>query len=175
MIFLLDRTRVLPAAYFFAAALFTLVVSPDNTESENVPRVKEGIANQPRPACITLTSDGTMQRSLIIAPGGTLGLRFQHSIYRSYVEEVFLIRTNGFELAQLRYDEARLVEFYGYEKSTIENAAWLVQPPPTVFPALNLQSSDASMSLHLADSERAQTITLEPDSAIQLTVGPCRY
>ena len=102
--------------------------------------------------------------------GSILQVSFRHSIYASQVEEVFLIRANGFELNQLRYSEARLVDFYGHEAATRDNGAWIVTPAPAFLPELKLNlSADAAMSLGV----EGETFNLPPDRAYRITVGPC--
>jgi hypothetical protein len=120
-------------------------------------------------------SDTGAQRRVPINLGGTLRLSFRHSIYGSQVEELFALRRDGFELTQLRYGEARLVEFYGHENGQFEDGAWIVTPTPTLVPVLNLHpSSNAAMSLHLDRTANANSLPIRPDSSLRLTVTSCK-
>ncbi|HKY07782.1 MAG TPA: hypothetical protein VJQ55_06060, partial [Candidatus Binatia bacterium] len=94
--------------------------------------------------CVGLAGDAGVQRSVPIRPGSTLRLSFRHSIYGSQVEELFTVRRNGFELAQLRYSEPRLVEFYGYDSANYENGAWVVRPRSSAISSLNLRTTSAA-------------------------------
>ncbi len=120
--------------------------------------------------CVHATDDGGNRRSVPVSLGSALHLNFIHSIYASQVEEIFLIRANGFELTQLRYGEARLVDFYGHEAARRDNGMWIVTPAPAFLPALHLNLSvDALMSVRAGD----QKITLPPAAAYRVTVGDC--
>src|SRR3989338_598453 len=58
--------------------------------------------------------------------GEELRLSFRHSIYGSKVEEQFRITEDGLETTELRYSEARLVEFYGYDAARLDRGWWIV-------------------------------------------------
>ena len=125
--------------------------------------------------CVELLSDTGAQPSVPIDLGNTLRLSFRHSIYGSHVEELFALRREGFQLTQLRYSEARLVDFYGYEYAKQENGAWVVNPPPVLLPSLSLNTSaDAAMTLHLDRHGDAQPLAIQPTGALRLTVASCR-
>ncbi len=125
--------------------------------------------------CVQLMSASGTARSVPVRLGGTLRLSFRHSIYGSQVEEVFVLRRDGFELNQLRYAEARLVEFYGHENSQHAAGVWIVTPRPTLLPFLNLNiSSDAAMSLHFGHPYDANQFAIQPGSALRLTVASCK-
>jgi len=125
--------------------------------------------------CVQLKTDTGAQRSVPINLGGTLRLSFRHSIYGSKVEEVFALRREGFELIQLGYGEARLVEFYGYENAKHENGVWVVSPTPTILPSLNISlSADASMSLHFDRHADSKQLVIQPGSALRLTIASCK-
>ena len=49
-----------------------------------------------------------------VAVGDRVALAFTHSIYSTQVEEHFRIGGRAFQPIQLRYEELRLVEFYGH-------------------------------------------------------------
>lgn len=120
--------------------------------------------------CVHTTDDGGNQRSVAVSLGHTLHLNFTHSIYASQVEEIFLIRENGFELTQLRYSEARLVNFYGHEAARRDHGVWIVTPTAALFPALNLNlSADAVMSLRV----EAEQLAMQPARAHRVSVGAC--
>ena len=127
-----------------------------------------------QPLCVQLMNDSGTERSVPVRLGDTLRLSFRHSIYGSQVEEVFVLRRDGFELSQLRYGEARLVEFYGHENSQHAAGVWIVTPRPTLLPFLNLNiSSDAAMSLHFGHPYDANQFAIQPGSALRLTVATC--
>ncbi len=111
--------------------------SSDQSKSPSVPLFQRGMQTQPQ--CVELMSDAGVQRSVPIRLGSTLRLSFRHSIYGSQVEEAFAVGRDGFHLTQLRYSEARLVDFYGYENAKHEDGMWIVRPRPAVIPSLNLQ------------------------------------
>jgi hypothetical protein len=125
--------------------------------------------------CVQLKTDTGAQRSVPINLGGTLRLSFRHSIYGSHVEELFALRRDGFQLTQLRYTEARLVEFYGHENARHENGLWIVKPTVALLPALVLRASpDAAMSLVFDRHPNATRIDIQPGSALRLTVASCK-
>lgn len=125
--------------------------------------------------CVQLENDARSQRSVAVAPGSNIRLRFRHSIYGSQVEEVFLLRTNGFQLTQLRYAERRLVDFYGHEAAGYDNGTWVVTPAPVLLSALDLKlSAEASMSVHFDQHPNAKQFMIPPGSALRLTVASCK-
>ena len=127
-----------------------------------------------QPLCVQLMNDSGIERSVPVRLGSTLHLSFRHSIYGSQVEEVFSLRRDGLQLTQLRYAEARLVDFYGYENAKNENGLWVVTPTPTLLPALNIiLSADASMSLHFYRYANSKRLVIQPGSALRLTVATC--
>ena len=124
--------------------------------------------------CVQLMSNSGIERSVPVRLGNTLRLTFRHSIYGSQVEEVLALRRDGFQLTQLRYAEARLVDFYGYENAEHKNGLWVVTPAPTLLPSLNLiLSADASMSLHFDRQANSKQLVIQPGSALRLTVATC--
>jgi hypothetical protein len=130
-------------------------------------------ASSAAPLCVELTDDAGNHRRVPVSASGKMELRFRHSLYGSRVDEVFSPLPGGFLLIQLRYGEARLVEFYGHESAQEKNGVWIVTPAPTVVPSLNLRSSaDAAMSLHVDQPDR-QELTLSLRGAARLTVAPC--
>ena len=163
--------------------------SSDQSKSPSVPLFQRGMQTQPqlpdlltsrdmsktRSMCVELMSDAGVQRSVPIRLGSTLRLSFRHSIYGSQVEEAFAVGRDGFHLTQLRYSEARLVDFYGYENAKHENGVWIVVPVPVLFPSLSLNSSaDASMSLRLEQQPDWVQPIIQPGSALRLTVAACK-
>ena len=125
--------------------------------------------------CVQMMNDSAVERSVTVRPGSTMRLSFRHSIYGSHVEEVFALRRDGFQLTQLRYGEARLVDFYGHEHGQLENDIWIVTPTPTLLPSLNLHlSADAVMSLRFDQSANANQLAIQPGSALRLTVATCK-
>lgn len=131
--------------------------------------------NKTRSMCIEMRNDNGIERSVPVRLKSTLRLSFRHSIYGSQVEELFTVRGNGFQLTQLRYSEARLVDFYGYENAKHENGVWIVAPVPAHFPSLSLNSSgDASMSLRLEQQPGLLQRILQPGRALRLTIAACK-
>ena len=102
-------------------------------------------------------------------------LSFRHSIYGSQVEELFALRRDGFLLTQIRYGEARLVDFYGYENAELENGAWVVNPPPVLLPSLSLNTSaDGAMSLQFDRHGHTKPLAIQTTGALRLTLASCR-
>ena len=125
--------------------------------------------------CVQLKTDTAVQRSVPVRLGSTLRLSFRHSIYGSQVEELFALRRDGFELIHLRFAEARLVDFYGYENAEHENGLWVVTPAPALLPSLNLiLSADASMSLHFDRYANSKQLVIQPNSSLRVTVTSCK-
>ena len=152
------------------------VSSSAGRKSPSVPLFQRGkkIAAQ-QFACVILTTDSHKRHSLPVALGDTLRVKFRHSIYGSRVEEIFLLRRDGFELIQLRYSEARLVGFYGHDKAEHANGAWIVTPAPTLIPALSISlSADAAMSLQFDNAANSEPMTIQPTGALRLTVASCQ-
>ena len=116
-----------------------------------------------------------MQRGIPVRAGSKLRLSFQHSIFGSRVEEVFHLLPLGFQLAELRYSEQRLADFYGHESTRYENRLWIVKPTPALFPSLNLRASaDASMSLLFNEQPDPVAFVVPADSAVRLTIAACK-
>ena len=133
------------------------------------------VTGNAQPLCVQLISNSGIEQSVPIRLGSALRLSFRHSIYGSQIEEVFALRRAGFELVQLRYGEARLVDFYGYENAEHENGLWVVTPTPALLPSLNLiLSADASMSLHFERRANSKQLVIQPGSALRLTVATCK-
>ncbi len=125
--------------------------------------------------CVELSSDTGAQRSVPIDLGGAMRLSFRHSIYGSQVEELFALRRDGFQLTQLRYSEARLVDFYGYENAELENGAWVVNPPPVLLPSISLNTSaDGAMSLQLDRHDHTKPLAIQTTGALRLTLASCK-
>ena len=125
--------------------------------------------------CVELLSDTGAPRSLPIDLGGKLRLSFRHSIYGSLVEELFTLRRDGFLLTQIRYGEARLVDFYGYENADLDNGAWVVNPPPLLLPSISLNTSAVgAMSLQLIRHDHTKPLAIQTTGALRLTLTSCR-
>ena len=92
--------------------------------------------------CLAISIDEIVARQVRVSGDERLHLRFSHSIYGSTVEEIFTIAPDGFTLTQLRYGEARLADFYGYEQAQFENGAWVVTPAPLFLPTIHLRASN---------------------------------
>jgi hypothetical protein len=126
-----------------------------------------------RSLCVQVGNDLGIKRSVPVSHGGTLRLSFRHSIYGSQVEEVFSLGPSGFHLTQLRYGEARLVEFYGHESASRDNDAWVVTPAPIHLSSLNLTSSSNAMFVRFDESAFAKPLMIPPAGALRLTVAAC--
>lgn len=125
--------------------------------------------------CLRLVNQSGAVHSLPARIGDRLSVRFHHSIYRSQVEERFALRSEGFALAELRYSEARLVDFYGHESATEQDGAWVVTPSPRSIAELNLNlSADAAMTLQLDRQSGTNSLAIQPTGALRLTVAPCQ-
>jgi hypothetical protein len=156
-----------PSVPLFQRGMQTQPQLPDSLQSRDM--------NKTRSMCVEMRNDNGIERSVPVRLKSTLRLSFRHSIYGSQVEELFTVRGNGFELTQLRYSEARLVDFYGYENAKHENGVWIVAPVPAHFPSLSLNSSgDASMSLRLEQQPGLLQRILQPGRALRLTIAACK-
>ena len=124
---------------------------------------------------VCLTLDTEQQRATYpIVVGDSLHLSFRHSIYGSEVEEHFQIVPRGFRADKLRYDELRLVEFYGHESATNEDGWWIVHGSGHEFPTLDLRvSREASIDIIFT----GQTLSIRDNTAIggraRLSVSAC--
>jgi hypothetical protein len=76
-----------------------------------------------------------------VAAGDLIQIAFMHSIYGSRIEERFQINSTGFEAVDVRYSEARLLDFYGFESATRDGAWWVAHPPRRAFQTLALRAS----------------------------------
>jgi hypothetical protein len=103
-----------------------------------------------QPLCLNLQTVGAAAHHPI-AVGERLSLVFPHSIFGSRVEEHFKVTPKGFQLIELSYAEARLVEFYGHESAANEDGRWVVRKLGPVLTVLDLHVS--------------------PDSRIAVTIG----
>lgn len=125
--------------------------------------------------CVQLTKGESVVQSVSVNLGSAMRLRFLHSIYGSQVEEVFVLQHDGFQLTQLRYGEARLVDFYGHEKAEFEDGAWVINPTPRIFPSLHFNvSTDKSMALLFDHHDDYKPIMIRPTGALRLTVVSCK-
>jgi len=125
--------------------------------------------------CMRLENNGAVWRSIRTTSGREMRLSFSHSLYGSRVEEVFHLLPLGFQLAELRYSEQRLADFYGRENTRYENRQWIVKPTPALFPSLNLRASaDASMSLLFDQRPDPVAIVVPADHAVHLTIVACK-
>lgn len=125
------------------------------------------------PLCVAVAKNGFLWRQIRSAPGGEVRLGFHHSIYGSRVEEVFYLRSDGFQLSEVRYAEPRLVDFYGHERARFENSMWVVKPHPVLITSLNLQTN--SVAWLVFDPQTAPSQLIVPtDAALRLSVGACK-
>ena len=125
--------------------------------------------------CLEIKDIEARSKLLPVAAGNQLRLQFKHSIYGSAVDEILVVRAHGFELTELRYGEARLVEFYGHAQARRENDAWVVRPEQVIFPVLNLRVSDAAeMKLSVHTPAKLVTLHLPAGSALRVGVFSCK-
>jgi hypothetical protein len=124
--------------------------------------------------CVKLTDSAGNDRRIPVRAGAHMRLSFRHSIYGSQVDEVFSLLPGGFRLIQLRYSEARLVEFYGHESAPMENGVWIVAPAPAFFSSLNLDlSPDGAMSLYIDQGPHRRRLSLPVGGALRLSAATC--
>jgi hypothetical protein len=125
--------------------------------------------------CVQVKKNEANWRRVQTTPGSAMRLSFQHSLYRSRVEEVFSILPSGFQLTELRYSERRLVEFYGHERATRDDTLWVVRPKSSLLTALNLHaSSEASMSLLFDYPTDLIRLAVPTDTTLRLTIVSCK-
>lgn len=106
--------------------------------------------------------------------GEELRLSFRHSIYGSQVEEQFRITEDGLETTELRYSEARLVEFYGYEGARLEAGWWIVEGKHQIIPFLDLRVSPESLlQISFGSEPISLSPMVDPGGLVRLTVIPC--
>ena len=123
--------------------------------------------------CVAVAKNGSPWRQVRTSPGHEVRLGFHHSIYGSRVEEVFYLRSDGFQLSEVRYAEPRLVDFYGHERARFENSMWVVKPHPVLITSLNLQTN--SVAWLVFDPQTAPSQLIVPtDAALRLSVGACK-
>jgi len=79
-----------------------------------------------------------------IGMGDKLYIVFPHSIYGSQVQEHFRVTSQGFQLVELRYAEARLVEFYAHHSAAHEDGGWVVRKRAPKLEILDLRVSPGS-------------------------------
>jgi len=125
--------------------------------------------------CLDIDGSDPGGKTIPINSGDQVRLHFKHSIYGSAVDEIFTVREQGLQLTELRYGEARLVDFYGHEQSHRENGVWVVRPHPVIFPALRLSvSDDAAMSLFVHTAVTPVNLRVPPGSALRVSVSSCK-
>ncbi|MBI3065876.1 MAG: hypothetical protein HYY82_13200 [Deltaproteobacteria bacterium] len=77
-------------------------------------------------------------------------------------------------MTQVRFGEARLAEFYGYEIASRANDIWVVTPAPVLLSSLKLNlSADAVMFLYFDQSPPLKQLVIQPGSALSLAVESC--
>ena len=118
--------------------------------------------------CVTLHT-ALETPSYPVATGELLGIAFTHSIYGSQVEERFQINEASFESIDVRYSEARLVEFYGYESATRDGRWWVTRPARRKLQTLALRASQDSI---VRISVGKHTVSLADGSA-RVALGRC--
>lgn len=175
------------AVGFTAATLFTLVSAQNSDTGSALQKEKttpsraewadEHVTRQGSFAdllCVKLTDSAGNDRRIPVRAGAHMRLSFRHSIYGSQVDEVFSLLPGGFRLIQLRYSEARLVEFYGHESAQMENGVWVVTPAPAFFSSLNLDlSPDGAMSFYIDQEPNRRRLGLPLRGALRLSAATC--
>ena len=127
-----------------------------------------------QPSCVQLTKGTSLVQQVPITLGSAMRLKFRHSIYGSQVEEIFALQHDGFHLTQLRYGEARLVDFYGHENARFDNDVWVVSPAPIQFPSLSLTTSaETPISLYFENQSQFNPLITQSSGALRLTVASC--
>jgi hypothetical protein len=127
-----------------------------------------------QPSCVQFTNGTSLVQQVPITLGSVMRLKFRHSIYGSEVEEIFAMQHDGFHLTQLRYGEARLVDFYGHENARFDRDVWVVSPAPRRFQSLNLTTSaETPMSLYFENQSQFNPLISQSSGALRLTVASC--
>ena len=127
-----------------------------------------------QPSCVQLTNGTSLVQQMPITLGSVMRLKFRHSIYGSQVEEIFALQHEGIHLTQLRYGEARLVDFYGHENARFDQGVWVVSPAPRQFQSLNLTTSgETPMSLYFEKQIQFNQLITQSSGALRLTVASC--
>jgi hypothetical protein len=121
---------------------------------------------------VVIRAEGSLARLRAVA-GAELRLGFRHSIYGSWVEEIFRVVAGGLRLARLRYAEPRLVEFYGHESARPEGAWLVVEADGRLHESLTVRVSRASaMRLAVGAATVALTERVGDGAAVRVTVVP---
>lgn len=154
------RSRLTFAAVGLAASFQLSALLPSNSNAQSL--------------CLRMIKDSGVAQSVAVSPGTIMRVGFRHSIYGSQVEERFALRNDGFYLTQLRYGEARLVDFYGHEDALYDDGAWIVSPAPTRILSLDLKTSTAGAIMVQFDFPTAsKPLIVHPKSALRLTLASC--
>lgn len=125
--------------------------------------------------CVQVKKDGSVWRTMPALIGSEIRLRFAHSIYGSRVEEIFRLGADAFHLAELRYAEPRLVEFYGHDRAIYENGAWVVRPRSAPISSLGLRTSSVvPISLVVEQEQRSIDLAIPANSALHLRIASCK-
>ncbi len=126
------------------------------------------------PSCLKIERPLKQAITIPASVGEELRLSFRHSIYGSQVEEQFRITEDGLETTELRYSEARLVEFYGYDAARFEAGWWIVEGKHRTIPFLDLRVSPESLlQIFLGSESISLSPMVDPGGLVRLTVIPC--
>ena len=134
------------------------------------------LANPAAAGLICLEVERPLKQAVTIpaSVGEELRLSFRHSIYGSQVEEQFRITEEGLETTGLRYSEARLVEFYGYEGARFEAGWWIVGGKRRTIPFLDFRVSPESLlQISVGNEPLSLSQMVDPGGLVRLTVIPC--
>lgn len=116
-----------------------------------------------------------------MAVGDEARIGFRHSVYGSRVEECFRVLAGGLRLAGVRYEEYRLVEFYGRERGQRDGDWWAVGGDDRLHRSLALRvspESDMRLSVGREAGGAARTVVrlsdcAEPGGRVVMTVVRC--
>ena len=109
-----------------------------------------------------------------IGMGDKLYIVFPHSIYGSQVQEHFRVTSQGFQPVELRYDEPRLVEFYGHESAAHEDGEWVVRKRGPQLQILDLRvSPDSSIDVIFGAEKQSVKHDSLTDGRARLTLSAC--
>jgi hypothetical protein len=114
---------------------------------------------------------------LPIAEDDELCLSFRHSVYGSTVVEAFSVGRDGLSLQQLRYSEARLADYYGYDHANRVGDLWIVEGDGRRHHRLSLRvSSESEMKLSVGSYAIDLRDLVVAGGAVQISVdGRCAH
>lgn len=124
----------------------------------------------PRALRVALWSERGL-RTVPAVQGEVVRLGFRHSVYGSAVQEEFLIEEGGLRLVRLRYEEARLAEFYGHEQVRREGGWWIVDADPCLHVSITVRVSvDGAMRLETRSKAIDLSECIDAGGSVRLSV-----